>query len=61
VGLRLRSSGSRPMFKIPGRKGQTHNETSMRVFRPHYKILKNYHSGWLDKYRDGWGLLEKVT
>ena len=33
----------------------------MRVFRPHYKILKNYHSGWLDKYRDGWGLLEKVT
>jgi hypothetical protein len=55
------STAHKAWLKTPGKKGRPHNPTPMRYFADHYDLLKNYPFGWLDKYRDGWDLLEKVT
>lgn len=47
----------------PGAKGQAHNDSDFRRFLPDYSHLKmgRYEDGWLDKYREAWGLLQVGT
>jgi hypothetical protein len=46
----------------PGQKGQKHNDTDLRRFMPDYTrncgaAAAPYVEGWLDQYREAWGLL----
>ena len=50
-------------LKLPGRKGQAHNDNKMRRFRYHYdnlyRTVENpYFQGWLDPYKDAWHQLQ---
>jgi hypothetical protein len=46
-------------YNTPGRKGQQRNQTEMRRFMPDYGYMgfKKYPAGWLDKFRENWGVL----
>lgn len=52
----------------PGRGGKPHNDSNVRRLLPDYSginpvrpddiaIVDQYRAGWLDKYRDNWGVL----
>lgn len=49
----------------PGKNGRAHKQTDMRRLLPDYSktmkvnhpTVKKYSSGWLDKYKENWGLL----
>lgn len=49
----------------PGKKGQAHKKTEMRRLLPDYTktlpsdnpAVKKYNKGWLNKYKENWGLL----
>ena len=43
-----------------GKKGQVHNSTNMRRFKPDYSRdgLLNYSAGWLEPYREAWDILK---
>lgn len=43
----------------PGKKGQAHNDNSMRRLTSDYKgLLKSAPEGWMEKYLEAWELLE---
>lgn len=50
----------RAWLAMPGKKGQAHNDSNVRRLRPEYKNLEldAYKSGWIEKYREAWQLLE---
>ncbi len=42
----------------PGRSGQAHTDTAMRMIRPDYRLsVAGYPAGWLEAYRERWDLL----
>ena len=44
----------------PGKKGQAHNDSVMRRIRPKYTHpVPGAPGGWMEKYREAWGQLEK--
>lgn len=44
----------------PGRKGQKHNDTTMRRIIPNYPFMvPGYSDGWIDKYHDQWDQLRR--
>ena len=46
----------------PGKKGQPHNPHSMRRLLPKYPYqVEGFEDGWLERYREQWGLLEGVN
>lgn len=55
-------------LSTPGRNGNAHNDSKVRRLLPDYSninpvtarniaIIDNYRSGWLDRYRENWGVL----
>ena len=55
-------------LETPGRRGQPHKDSNVRRLRPDYSSIKpiteegkaiigQYHSGWLEPYRENWGIL----
>ena len=44
----------------PGKKGQAHNDSTMRRIRPNYTHpVPGAPDGWMEKYREAWNLLTK--
>jgi hypothetical protein len=72
-------TGHKIWLKLPGLKGQKHNDTMMRqltrdpfknvvrktknykeyLTKEEIKFLEEYSSGWMDKYKDAWHLINK--
>ena len=72
-------TGHKIWLKLPGLKGQKHNDTKMRqlsrdpfknvvrktknykeyLTKEEIKFLEEYSSGWMDKYKDAWHLINK--
>lgn len=46
-------------LKTPGKKGQPHQDTTMRRIKPSYKESPDISSNWLEEYKDKWELLLK--
>lgn len=47
-------------LRTPGKNGKKHNDTDMRRIISEYKMdLKKAPSGWMDKYREAWELLDR--
>lgn len=45
----------------PGLNGKPHKETDMRRIRPNYPFdVPGFPNGWMDEYRDQWGLLQSA-
>lgn len=55
-------------LETPGKMGQSKRDSNMRRFRPDYSSIKpitkegkaiidQYHSGWLEQYRENWDVL----
>jgi hypothetical protein len=45
----------------PGKGGKPHNDHDMRRLLPDYGLLSEYSKGWLDPYRDAWGLIAQES
>jgi hypothetical protein len=71
------STSHKIWLKLPGLKGQKHNESPMRrlhrdfnfftklknykeyLNKEEIKFIEEYSSGWMDKYKDAWHLINK--
>lgn len=60
VVAKVLSDSHQHWLNTPGKKGQAHNPTPMRRFKPDYgrEALSGYAAGWLEPYREAWDLLK---
>ena len=52
----------RAWLAIPGKRGQPHQDSKFRRVQPAYDYaVPGFERGWMDRYRENWGLLREAA